>query len=88
MDEIAGLKIVCFDENEETLTGIRDGNIYGTVVQQPFQFGYRSMKVLADIIKGKDAGIPADGMIIVKTMIIKKDTVGPFIEKVNALLKQ
>jgi ribose transport system substrate-binding protein len=82
------VKIVCFDENEETLTGVRDGQIYGTVVQQPFEFGYRSMKVLADILKGKDAGIPADGMLIVPTIIIKKDNVGPFIEKVHGLLKQ
>jgi ribose transport system substrate-binding protein len=82
------VKIVCFDENEETLTGVRDGHIYGTVVQQPFEFGYRSMKVLADVIQGKDAGIPANGMIIVPTIIIKKDNVGPFIEKVHGLLKQ
>jgi ribose transport system substrate-binding protein len=86
--KLGKVKIVCFDENEETLTGVRDGHIYGTVVQQPFEFGYRSMKILADIIKGKDAGIPADGMLIVETKIIKKDNVGPFIEKVNALLKQ
>jgi ribose transport system substrate-binding protein len=86
--KLGKVKIVCFDENEETLTGVRDGHIYGTVVQQPFAFGYRSMKVLADIIKGKDAGIPADGMIIVETMVIKKDNVGPFIEKVHELLKK
>jgi ribose transport system substrate-binding protein len=82
------VKIVCFDENEETLVGVRDGHIYGTVVQQPYEFGYRSMKVLADLIKGKDAGIPANGMMIVPTIIIKKDNVGPFMEKVHALLKQ
>jgi ribose transport system substrate-binding protein len=86
--KLGKVKIVCFDENEETLTGVRDGHIYGTVVQQPFEFGYRSMKVLADILKGKDAGIPANGMMIVPTIIIKKDNVGPFIEKVHALLKQ
>jgi ribose transport system substrate-binding protein len=82
------VKIVCFDENEETLTGVRDGHIYGTVVQQPFEFGYRSMKVLAKIIKGKDAGMPANGMLIVPTIIIKKDNVEPFIEKVHGLLKK
>jgi ribose transport system substrate-binding protein len=86
--KLGKVKIVCFDEVEETLMGVRDGHIYGTVVQQPFEFGYRSMKVLADIIKGKDAGIPADGMLIVKTMIIKKDNVVPFIEKVHELLKK
>jgi ribose transport system substrate-binding protein len=82
------VKIVCFDENEETLNGVRDGHIYGTVVQQPYEFGYRSMKVLADIIKGNDADIPSDGMLIVPTIIIKKDNVVPFMEKVHELLKK
>jgi len=82
------VKIVCFDENEETLTGVRDGHIYGTVVQQPYEFGYRSMKVLADLIKGNNANIPADGMIIVPTIIIKKDNVVPFMERVQEFLKK
>ncbi len=86
--KLGQVKIVCFDENEETLTGVRDGHIYGTVVQQPFEFGYRSMKVLADIIKGNDSDIPADGMIIVPTIIIKKDNVVPFMERVQELLKK
>jgi len=85
--KLGKVKIVCFDENSETLTGVRDGHIYGTVVQ-PFEFGYRSMKVLANVIKGKDTGIPADGMLIVPTKIIKKENVGPFIEYVNELQKQ
>jgi ribose transport system substrate-binding protein len=82
------VKIVCFDENEETLTGVRDGHIYGTVVQQPFEFGYRSMKVLADLVKGNEVKIPANGMIIVPTIIIKKDNVGPFMDKVHEILKK
>jgi ribose transport system substrate-binding protein len=82
------VKIVCFDENEETLTGVRDGHIYGTVVQQPYEFGYRSMKVLADLVKGNDPKIPADGMLIVPTVIIKKDNVVPFMDKVHEILKK
>ena len=86
--KLGKVKIVCFDENEETLTGVRDGHIYGTVVQQPYEFGYRSMKVLADVIKGTDPNILADGMIIVPTVIIKKENVAPFMEKVHELLKK
>ncbi|MBN2019442.1 MAG: sugar-binding protein [Sedimentisphaerales bacterium] len=86
--KLGQVKIVCFDENEETLTGVRDGHIYGTVVQQPYEFGYRSMRVLADIIKGNDPNVPPDGMLIVPTIIIKKDNVSPFIEKVHELLKK
>src|SRR5215475_11627396 len=37
------VKIIAFDEEDETLAGIKDGSIYATVVQQPFEFGYQSM---------------------------------------------
>jgi ribose transport system substrate-binding protein len=86
--KLGKVKIVCFDENEETLTGVRDGHIYGTVVQQPFEFGYRSMKVLANIVQGTDVNVPANGMMIVPTVIIKKDNVGPFMDKVHEILKK
>jgi ribose transport system substrate-binding protein len=46
------VKIVAFDEMEETLDGIRDGHIHGTVVQQPFEFGYQSVKIMRELAKG------------------------------------
>jgi ribose transport system substrate-binding protein len=47
------VKIVGFDEDENTLQGIKDGYIEATVVQQPFLFGYESVKRLADMGKKK-----------------------------------
>src|SRR5919112_1247387 len=41
------VKIVAFDEEDETLNGIKDGAIYATVVQQPFEFGFQSMSLMA-----------------------------------------
>jgi ribose transport system substrate-binding protein len=46
--------IVGFDEDYETLDGIRSGAIAGTVVQDPFNFGYESIKLLAAMVKGED----------------------------------
>ncbi|MFZ0034826.1 MAG: sugar-binding protein, partial [Sedimentisphaerales bacterium] len=80
------VKIVCFDEDEETLAGVSDGYIYGTIVQQPYEFGYQSMKLLADIINGDKSKIPPNKLIIVPTLIIKKDNVAEFTERVNKLL--
>jgi len=37
------VKIVCFDENQETLDGVASGLIYGTVVQQPYEFGKQAI---------------------------------------------
>jgi ribose transport system substrate-binding protein len=45
------VKIVGFDEDDETLLGIKDGHIHATVVQQPFKFGYESVRVLKDMGK-------------------------------------
>jgi ribose transport system substrate-binding protein len=84
--KLGEVKIVCFDEDEETLVGVRDGHIYGTVVQQPYEFGYQSIKLLADIINGDTSKIPADKLIIIPTLIIKQDNAAGFMEKVHSLL--
>jgi ribose transport system substrate-binding protein len=41
------VKIVGFDEDWNTLKGIANGRIEGTVVQDPFQYGYKSVTALA-----------------------------------------
>ena len=46
------VKIVAFDEAWETLDGIESGEIYATVVQDPFNFGYRSVEILAAEARG------------------------------------
>ncbi|CAN5455067.1 sugar-binding protein [soil metagenome] len=46
------VKIVAFDEMDATLTGITAGEIEGTVVQDPFNFAYQSVEILAAEIKG------------------------------------
>jgi ribose transport system substrate-binding protein len=85
-DKLDKVKIVCFDEDEETLAGVNDGYIYGTVVQQPYEFGYQSIKLLADIVNGDKSKIPPNKLIIVPTLIIKKDNVAEFTKRVHELL--
>jgi ribose transport system substrate-binding protein len=83
--KIGKVKIIAFDEEDETLAGIKEGAIYATVVQQPFEFGYRSMIMLAKVIGGDRSGIPAGKLDIVPTLTIKKDGVEDFIVKNNRL---
>jgi ribose transport system substrate-binding protein len=45
-NKVGKVKIVCFDEEEETLQGVRDGAIFATVVQQPYQFGYQAITLM------------------------------------------
>ena len=45
-------KVVGFDEDFETLAGVDQGRVYGTVVQDPYQFGFKSVEILAAEAKG------------------------------------
>ncbi|MCX7015304.1 MAG: sugar-binding protein, partial [Candidatus Sumerlaeota bacterium] len=45
------IPIVCFDEEDDTLQGVLDGYIHATVVQQPYEFGYQSVRILAALAR-------------------------------------
>ncbi|HEY7912960.1 MAG TPA: sugar-binding protein [Blastocatellia bacterium] len=79
------VKIVCFDEEDETLAGVKDGAIYGTVVQQPYEFGYQSMKMMAAALAGDQSQIPPSKQKFVDTLVIKRAEVDDFIQKINQL---
>jgi len=83
--KIGKVKIVTFDEDDETLAGIKEGAIHATVVQQPFEFGYQSMIKLAKAIGGDKSGIPPGKQDIVPTLAIKKGGVDDFIVRLNKL---
>jgi ribose transport system substrate-binding protein len=83
--KVGQVKIICFDEEDDTLAGIKSGAIYATVVQQPYEFGYQSMKMMAKILGGDKSGIPATKQIFVPTLVIKKDSVEEFTTKINKL---
>ena len=84
-NKVGQVKIICFDEEDETLAGVKDGAIYATVVQQPYEFGYQSVKIMAQVLGGDKSAIPANKQSIVPTLVIKKDSVEEFTKKINQL---
>jgi ribose transport system substrate-binding protein len=67
------VKIVAFDENFDTLNGIRDGDIYATVVQDPYNFGYESVKLMAQLARDDRSGLPKGGVRYVPHRIIARE---------------
>ena len=53
-DKLGEIKIIGFDENDVTLQGIKDGTITGTIVQDPYQYGYQSAVILKSLLEGKE----------------------------------
>jgi ribose transport system substrate-binding protein len=80
------VKVIGFDEDPVTLRGIADGIVDATVVQQPFEFGYQSMKLLAKVIEGDKSAIPANHLDIIPTNVIDKSNVADFQKKMKELL--
>jgi ribose transport system substrate-binding protein len=90
------VKIVAFDENSDTLSGIRDGDIYATVVQDPYGFGYESVKLMSQLARGDKSKLPKDGIHYVPHRIIAREAgkkngmdrlaVGPFREDLEKKL--
>ncbi|MBV8857837.1 MAG: sugar-binding protein [Acidobacteria bacterium] len=83
--KIGKVKIIAFDEEDETLAGIKDGSIYGTIVQQPYEFGYQAIKLMAAALKGDRSGIPASKQKFVPTRVIKQADVEEFTKQINQL---
>ena len=82
------VKVVGFDEDVATLRGIADGIVFGTVVQQPYEFGYQSIKGLASVIEGDSSVAPENGLQIVPTQVINAENVAAFQETMREMLGQ
>ncbi len=50
--QAAKVKIVCFDDNTDTLAGIVAGDIYGTIAQKPFQIGKQTIVHMGQYLRG------------------------------------
>ncbi len=76
--KLGKIKVIGFDEDPITLGGVKEGSIVGTVVQQPYEWGYRGMKLMAAYLDGNKSGVPKDGIIIVPGKVIDKSNVDAF----------
>ncbi len=72
------ITVIAFDEDPKTLNAVREGTFAGTVVQDPYQWGYQGMHLMADYIEGDMSAIPEDGLIIVPTKVIDASNVDAF----------
>lgn len=72
------IEVIGFDEQEETLAAIQAGTVYGTVVQNPYMYGYKSVELLNAIANGDKSVIPENGIVHIDGRQIRKDNVEEF----------
>jgi ribose transport system substrate-binding protein len=83
--KVGKVRIITFDEADETLAGVKDGAIYATVVQQPYEFGYQAITRMAQAARGDRSFIPETKQIIVPTLIVNRANVDEFTARINTL---
>jgi ribose transport system substrate-binding protein len=76
--KLGSITVVGFDEDPITLGAVKEGSFAGTVVQQPWVWGYEGSKLIANALKGDKSGIPADGIIIIPGLTITTENVDAF----------
>jgi ribose transport system substrate-binding protein len=76
--KVGEVELIGFDEQAETLQGIKEGKVHGTVVQQPYDFGFKSVEYLAAMIRGQEFEIPENKMIFIEHLAITPENVDAF----------
>ena len=61
LDKLGQVRLVTFDMEDETLQGIADGHIFATIAQDPYQFGFEAVAMLAKMARGDETSIPVVG---------------------------
>jgi ribose transport system substrate-binding protein len=80
------VKIICFDDEADTLAGVASGDIYGTVVQNPFEFGKQSVTRMDKYLRGDKTQL--NGKMFIPTRNIKKDNVADYQAELKKILGQ
>ncbi len=72
------VQIVGFDEADQTLQAVTEGSIFGTVVQDPYRYGYESIRLLAALARGDRSVLPTSGFLDIPARQIRRDNVARF----------
>jgi ribose transport system substrate-binding protein len=84
--KVGRVKIVCFDDDSDTLAGIAAGDIFGTVVQRPFWIGHDAITEMAGWLRGDKRTLGAGKSF--KTQVVTKENAATFqLERKNILEK-
>jgi ribose transport system substrate-binding protein len=80
-DKQGKVAVVAFDEEEGTLAGVASGDIYATVVQDPYRYGFEAVKSLATLCRASEQQRQLKGSFStynISTITVTKETVDDF----------
>ena len=85
--KVGTIKAMCFDEDAETLTAIKDGVIEFSVVQQPYEFGYQAVKLMVNYLDNGADALPENGVMDIPVRVVDPENVEAFSVELKELQK-
>ena len=85
--KLGKVQLAAFDEGADVITAIKDGTVLGTVVQDPYGYGFQSVKVLNALNKGDMSMVPANGIVSIPARVIRKADAEAFWKELKARIK-
>jgi ribose transport system substrate-binding protein len=87
-DKLGKIKLITFDEPKEVLDGLEAGHVFATVAQDPYMYGYESIRRLSSLCRGDRSDLPivGGGTIHVNAEAIRKENLEKFREKLRERL--
>ncbi len=88
-DKLDEVKVIAFDEHEATLDGIAEGHVHGSVVQEPYAYGYETVRLLAELNRRPDSSAPygGSGTVYLPCEIVRQDNLEEFRTKLAQRLQ-
>lgn len=84
--KLGAVQLAGFDEAAEVIAGIKEGVVLGTVVQNPYEYGFQSIKMLRALTRGDATVIPPSGIVEIPARTITKDNADAFWKETKARL--
>jgi len=81
--KLGKIQVVGFDTNDQTLAGIENGNVAATIMQSPYNIGFESVRVLADIARGEKENLPMFSTFYLACDTVNKANVADVRENLN-----
>ena len=81
------VQLAAFDEGADVIQGIKDGTVLGTVVQDPYGYGFESVRVLNALCKGDASVLPANSVLNIPAKVIRKGDAEAFWTELKARIK-
>jgi ribose transport system substrate-binding protein len=84
--KLGKVKVMGFDESQATLEGVKNGTVIATVVQNPYQYGYKSIEILNQLHKGNRTDTLANDFIDIPARVIDQSNVDAFSNEIKERL--